>query len=378
MFIVYGKPNCPFCSKAIDLLVKNKLKMVYIDISTQENAHIVKEFKDQSIFTVPQVYFNDRHIGGYSELATYMESKPLIKRTVIKRDGEEEPFYADKINSMVEWAVKDNSTVQWSEIVMDAMEKLGTGQLTADNIQQALIKSCLDKDSESHNKVAGRLLLGDLRKKVKSDRHDFTSFYHSMVKENYWIDMQMSSADLSVIQNSINNDRDYSYGYPTLRQFKDKYSLKDKNGNLLEHPQFIYMGIAMTRYGKYGVDEVIKYYDLISTHKLNLPSPQLSTTRTPSNAGVSCAVITGGDSLHGIEAAKHVAFLATAASAGIGIEMDVRSPKDDVRNGYAVAGGKLPHYRTLSATVKEVKQSVAEVLQLLLLVWIQKLKIYLN
>lgn len=358
MFIVHGKPNCPFCKKAVDLLNDNNLKSAYIDISTPENLHLVNELRELGYTTVPQIYLNDEYIGGYDDLVLYVANKPRsYKRTVIKRDGTVEPFFPDKINAMAEWAVQANNNVQWSEIVMTAMEKLGTGQLKADDIQEALIKACLDKDSESHNKVAGRLLLGDLRKKIVSDRNDFTSFYYYMLKNNYWTDMRLRLNEIQLLSQAINHDRDLSYGYPTLRQFKDKYCIKNAKGELLEHPQFLYMGIAMARFKDYGVDEIIKYYDLISTHKINLPSPQLSTTRTPSNAGVSCAVITGGDSLHGIEAAKHVAFLATAASAGIGIEMDVRSPNDDVRNGYAKAGGKLPHYRTLSATVKEVRQS---------------------
>jgi ribonucleoside-diphosphate reductase alpha subunit len=356
MFIVYGKSDCPFCSKAIELLNNNKLKTAYIDITTIENQHILQEFKSLGYTTVPQIFLNDELIGGYDDLVLYLSSNSS-KRTVIKREGESEPFFPDKINAMAEWAVKDSNTVQWSEIVMDAMEKLGSAQLTAANIQEALIKACLDKDSEPHNKVAGRLLLGDLRKTIVSDRNDFPTFYHYMVTNNYWTDMKLSAAALEVLSTAIDSDRDLTYGYPTLRQFRDKYALRNGKNEILEHPQFLYMGIAIARFKDYGIEEIISYYDMISLHKINLPSPQLSTTRTPSNAGVSCAVITGGDTLQGIEAAKHVAFLATAASAGIGIEMDVRSPKDDVRNGYAKAGGKLPHYRTLSNTVKEVKQS---------------------
>ena len=360
MFIVHGKPNCSYCVSAVELLTDQNKKMVYIDITAPENTHIIDEFIEQGLTTVPQIYENDDYIGGYGDLYDYLNPKDIQSsstRTVIKRDGTTEAFYPNKINSMAEWAVHADMSVQWSEIVMDAMEKLGSIQLTADNIQNALIKSCLDKDTESHNKVAGRLFLGDLRKKIKFNQDSFIEFYNYVVENKFWIDMELSNGDLTEIINAIDNARDLSYGYPSLRQFSDKYGIRDKDGQLLEHPQFLYMGIALARFRNYGMDSVITYYNHISTHMTSLPSPQLSTTRTPSNAGVSCVLITGGDSLQGIESAKHIAFLSTAASAGIGIEMDVRSPKDDVRNGYAKAGGKLPHYRTLSAIVKEVKQS---------------------
>jgi ribonucleoside-diphosphate reductase alpha subunit len=360
MFIIYGKPNCDFCTKAVDLLRSYNENMIYLDITQPEHTHILNALTKLGITTVPQVYQNDHHIGGCDDLFAFLTLRHPVQqytRTVIKRDGRVENLNPSKINSMVEWAVHADLNVQWSEIVMDAMEKLGSAQLTSDNIQSALIKSCLDKDTESHNKVAGRLLLGDLRKKIKFGKDDFTEFYRYMVLNKFWIDMELSNWELCQAEKAINSNQDLKYGYPTLRQFSDKYAIRDHDGQLLEHPQFMYMGIALARFKNYSMGRVISYYNKISTHKISLPSPQLSTTRTPSNGGVSCVVITGGDTLQGIESAKHIAFLATAASAGIGIEMDVRSPGDDVRNGYAKAGGKLPHYRTLSAVVKEVKQS---------------------
>lgn len=358
MYIVYGKPGCSYCKRALDLLNQSNLTSVYIDVSLEQNSRKLEEFKEMGLRTVPQVYFNDQHIGGYEDLVNILSpSVSSPKRTVIKRNGEEAVFEADKINAMAEWATPPTSNVQWSEVVMNAMEKLEGTKLTSKNIQQALIKSCLDKDTESHNKIAGRLLLADLRKETLFGLNEFPSFYAYMVENNYWIDMKLDYAQLRLLGAAIDHDIDFKYGYPTLRQLSDKHLIRNEKGQLLEHPQFLYMGIAMTRFVQYGLDEVIAYYSKIANHKINLPSPQLSTVRTPSNGGVSCAVITGGDSLHGIETAKHVAFLATAASAGIGIEMDVRSPKDDVRNGYAKAGGKLPHYRSLSAIVKEVRQS---------------------
>ena len=209
MFIVHGKPNCPFCSKAIELLNKNSLKVTYFDITAPENQQVLENLVLQGYSTVPQIYFNDSYIGGYEDLVVHLNSKVrLAKRTVIKRNGKEGPFEADKINSMAEWAVTGNPNVQWSEIVMDAMEKLEGNQLKTDDIQDALIKACLDKDSESHNKVAGRLLLGDLRKKIITSKEDFVGFYTYMVENKYWADMDMSVSELTELKNAINHDRD--------------------------------------------------------------------------------------------------------------------------------------------------------------------------
>ena len=152
MYIVYGKPGCSYCKRALDLLNQSNLASVYIDVSLEENSRKLEEFKEMGLRTVPQVYLNDHHIGGYEDLVNILApSVSSPKRTVIKRNGEEAVFEADKINAMAEWATPPTSNVQWSEVVMNAMEKLEGTKLTSKNIQQALIKSCLDKDTESHN-----------------------------------------------------------------------------------------------------------------------------------------------------------------------------------------------------------------------------------
>ena len=281
----------------------------------------------------------------------------MIKQ-VIKRNGEVEDFLPEKINSMAEWAT-ENSKVTWSDIALVALRNLGDREtVTAQEIQQALIKACLDAEDYQHNKVAGRLLIGAIRKEAVCCSN-FVDHYYQMVEDGYYRDMNYDDEDLYYLAQIVdaNYDLDLTYGYPTLRQFYDKYALKDSNGLLLELPQYMYMAIAMSMFEDDDLDDVILYYEKASKQKINIPSPILKQQRTHNNTGVSCVISTAGDTLHGIEATKHTAFMSTASSAGLGIEYAVRSVKDDVRQGYAQAGGKLPHYRTLEMIVKEVTQA---------------------
>lgn len=281
-----------------------------------------------------------------------------METLVIKRNGSTEPFDASKINKMAVWAVGDLD-VTWSDIALEAFKMLqGRNPLSVTDIQESLIKVCLDREDFTHNVIAGRLFLGELRK-VHKCKPDFKSHYKEMVQKGFYRPMNYTDADLEIMSKVIADDpeKDMMYGYPTLRQFKDKYAVKDAKGNLLEMPQYMYMAIAMSMLEGSLLTDVIGYYQKISAQKINLPSPVLSQQRTLNNTGVSCVITTAGDTLQGIEAAKHIAFMATASSAGLGVEYDVRSVKDPVRNGYAQAGGKLPHYRVLDGIVKEVKQS---------------------
>ena len=69
-FTVYGKPSCPFCEKAVNLLNVRQVPYRYTDVSKDSSARqmlVDKQFK-----TVPQIYHNEYHIGGYEALVDYL------------------------------------------------------------------------------------------------------------------------------------------------------------------------------------------------------------------------------------------------------------------------------------------------------------------
>ncbi|WP_289101028.1 glutaredoxin [uncultured Marinobacter sp.] len=71
-FTVYTQPGCFFCTKAIELLKNHDQAVNVIDINTDPEARklmVKNDFK-----TVPQVYHNGNHVGGYEALVQYMET----------------------------------------------------------------------------------------------------------------------------------------------------------------------------------------------------------------------------------------------------------------------------------------------------------------
>ena len=69
MYTVYGKPDCPFCSYARLFLIQNREEYEYIDIS--EYPEEAQRLKSQGFKTVPQIWHNDVHVGGYEDLEVY-------------------------------------------------------------------------------------------------------------------------------------------------------------------------------------------------------------------------------------------------------------------------------------------------------------------
>ena len=66
--IMYSGPMCNFCDAAKRLLVRNNLEYTEIDISTKEGLREEMTKKANGKRTIPQIFFDDYHVGGYVEL----------------------------------------------------------------------------------------------------------------------------------------------------------------------------------------------------------------------------------------------------------------------------------------------------------------------
>ena len=66
--IMYTGPMCNFCDAAKRLFSRNNIKYQEIDISTKDGLKDEMIKKANGKRTIPQIFFNDEHIGGYQEL----------------------------------------------------------------------------------------------------------------------------------------------------------------------------------------------------------------------------------------------------------------------------------------------------------------------
>ena len=76
--LMYSGPMCNFCDAAKRLLVRNNLKYKEIDISKE--AGLMEEMikKANGKRTIPQIFFDNDHIGGYQELRNLEKNGELI------------------------------------------------------------------------------------------------------------------------------------------------------------------------------------------------------------------------------------------------------------------------------------------------------------
>ena len=65
---IYTGPLCNFCDAAKRLLTRNNVEYKEINIATVDGAMDEMITKASGKRTIPQIFFNDQHIGGYDEV----------------------------------------------------------------------------------------------------------------------------------------------------------------------------------------------------------------------------------------------------------------------------------------------------------------------
>ena len=64
---VYMGPMCAFCDAAKRLLVRNNIPYTEINIALDADQRDIMLKKSNGKRTIPQIFFDDQHIGGYDE-----------------------------------------------------------------------------------------------------------------------------------------------------------------------------------------------------------------------------------------------------------------------------------------------------------------------
>ena len=74
---MYTGPLCNYCEAAKRLLVRNNAPYNEIDISKVAGAADEMIKKSNGKRTIPQIFFDEHHVGGYVELRALEKEKKL-------------------------------------------------------------------------------------------------------------------------------------------------------------------------------------------------------------------------------------------------------------------------------------------------------------
>ena len=74
---VYMGPMCGYCDAAKRLLARNNISYKEINIALDEDKREEMIKKSNGKRTIPQIFFNEDHVGGYEELRALEKEKKL-------------------------------------------------------------------------------------------------------------------------------------------------------------------------------------------------------------------------------------------------------------------------------------------------------------
>lgn len=285
---------------------------------------------------------------------------------VQKRNGSIESIDLDKMHLMVEEACRGLAGVSASQVEMKSGIQFYDGITTAE-IQEILIRSAsdlIDLDHPNYQFVAARLLLFAVRKQLYGKMKELPTLeqhiincvsdevYDNEIYTNY------SQEEIGRANSFIDHDRDFLFTYAGLRQVVDKYLVQDRSsGGVYETPQFMYMMIALTIFAEYPKETrmsyVKRYYDAISKHKINIPTPIMAGVRTPLRQFASCVLVDVDDTLDSIFSSDMAIGRYVAQRAGIGINAGrIRGINSKIRGGEVQHTGVVPFLKKFEATVR--------------------------
>ena len=287
---------------------------------------------------------------------------------VTKRDGSLQPFNLEKVHKVLEWAVEGISGVSMSEIELKSNIQL-FDKIAAYDIHELLIKSAAELISEqtpNYQFVAARLVSYKLRKEVYGDYKPWTlkqlivenvsrGVYDGEIMEKY------SPEEIDELDNYIKHERDDTFTYAGMEQFRGKYLVQDRRSKTpYETPQMLYMMIAATLFSDYKenrIKYVKDYYDAISQFYISLPTPIMAGVRTPTRQFSSCVLIESGDSLDSINATSTSIVKYISKKAGIGIGAgSIRALGAKIGDGSVVHTGLIPFLKYFQSAVKSCSQ----------------------
>jgi len=299
------------------------------------------------------------------KIKTQMSTANNANLKVQKRDGKLESLDINKIHFVVEEACEGIPNTSASQIEMNANIQFYDGMTTKD-IQNVLVRSANDLitlEYPNYQYAAARLLLYDVRKEAHG-QYEYMPL-SKLIERN--VDLGVYDKDIMDIYSKteckkfntwIRRERDLNFTYAGLRQVVDKYLVQDRStGQLYETPQDMYMMIAATLFANYPsktrMSYVKKYYDAISLHKINIPTPVMSGVRTPIRQFASCVLVDIDDTLPSIFSGDMAIGLYVARRAGIGINAGrIRGINSKIRGGEVQHTGVIPFLKKFESTVR--------------------------
>jgi ribonucleoside-diphosphate reductase alpha chain len=286
---------------------------------------------------------------------------------VTKRDGSLETLRLDKITNRIK-----KQTYSLNLDFVDALEVAtkvvsgiydGITTVELDNLAAETAAS-LNHAHPDYSYLASRIAITRLHKTVSKKFSDVIESLYSYIDPKTNLPAGLINDDViksvrkhaDVLNEAILHDRDFNFDYFGFKTLEKSYLLKI-NGETAEAPQHMYMRVAVGIWGE-DMPNVLKTYELLSTHKMTHATPTLFNAGTKRPQLSSCFLLTmQEDSIQGIyKTLSDVAAISQNAG-GIGLSIhNVRATGSYIKGTNGTSNGIVPMLKVFNETARYVDQ----------------------
>ncbi|HWD60982.1 MAG TPA: ribonucleotide reductase N-terminal alpha domain-containing protein, partial [Humibacter sp.] len=293
--------------------------------------------------------------------------------TVVKRNGEREPYDANKINLAIEKASEGlDENITWVTQIASELELTLFDGITTQQLDEAVIQVALQnvKDDPAFDTVAARLLLKTIYKRVLGDyesaeelkrlHHDgFRGYVERGVAEELLDPRFPDLFDLDRLASVLEPTHDGLLKYIGLVTLNNRYGIKARNGEPLEVPQYFWMRIAMglslNEADPTGI--AIEFYETMSRLDYLAAGSTLVNAGTKFPQLSNCFVMEMHDDIEHIAKSVRDVMWITKGTGGIGLSVTkLRSQGSPIRSNNTTSTGPIPFMHTIDSVLRAVSR----------------------
>jgi ribonucleoside-diphosphate reductase alpha chain len=293
--------------------------------------------------------------------------------TVVKRNGEREPYDANKINLAIEHASKGlDENITWVTQIASELELTLFDGITTQQLDEAVIQVALQnvKDDPQFDTVAARLLLKTIYKRVLGDyetddelkalhAQHFRATVERGVAETLFDPRFLELYDLDRLAAALEPARDGLLKYIGVVTLNNRYGIKARNNDPLEVPQYFWMRIAMGL----ALNEADPTTHALSFYEKMSKLEYLAAGSTLVNAGTAypqlsnCFVMEMQDDIEHIAKSVRDVMWLTKGTGGIGLSVTkLRSQGSPIRSNNTTSTGPIPFMHTIDSVLRAVSR----------------------
>ncbi len=300
-------------------------------------------------------------------------SGALVAITVVKRDGQREPYDANKINLAIERAsagLDDNIT--WVTQIASELELTLFDGITTQQLDEAVIQVALQnvKDDPEFDTVAARLLLKTIYKRVLGDyetAEELKALHRSHFKANVTrgveeglLDTRLVELfDFDVLSAALEPAHDELLKYIGLVTLNNRYGIKGRNGDALEVPQYFWMRISMglSLNEADPTSHALTFYEKMSQLEYIAAGSTLVNAGTVYPQLANCFVMEMQDDMEHIAKTTRDVMWLTKGTGGIGLSVTkLRAQGSPIRSNNTTSTGPIPFMHTIDSILRAVSR----------------------